>query len=190
MDKTRSLALSAILVALALGLSYLERLFPLQLLIPIPGVKLGLANIVTMMALYFLGAKTAFAILVVRCLLGSLFGGSISGLAMSLGGGICAFAVMTLVKRLPFCSVYGVSILGAAAHNTGQILAAVALLYSIHTFVYLPFLLFVSIVSGFLTGAVSAASFRAFDAIFSKAVLPFSNVERSADKSKPLEELK
>lgn len=181
MEKTRELALSAILVALAMGLSYLERLFPLQLLIPLPGVKLGLANVVTMMALYFLGAKTAFAILLVRCLLGGLLGGNISGLAMSLGGGICAFAAMTLAKRLPFFSVYGVSVLGAAAHNTGQVLTAAALLYSIHTFAYLPFLLFVSIVSGFLTGAVSAAGFRAFAAIFSKAVPPSLNVKRSAD---------
>lgn len=172
MEKTKALALSAVLVALALALSYLERLFPLQLLIPLPGVKLGLANIVTMMALYFLGAKPAFAILVVRCLLGSLFGGSISGLAMSLSGGICAFVVMALAKRLPVFSIYGVSILGAAAHNTGQVLAAVALLYSLHSFAYLPFLLFVSIGSGFLTGAVSAAGFRAFGAIFSKAVSP------------------
>ena len=172
MDKSKPLTLSAILVALALGLSYLERLFPLQLLIPLPGVKLGLANIVTMMALYFLGAKPAFSILVVRCLLGSLFAGSISGLFMSLGGGLCAFAVMALAKRLPCFSVYGVSVLGAAAHNTGQVLAAVALLYSSHTFAYLPFLLFVSIVSGLLTGAVSAAGFRAFSAIFPKAVSP------------------
>lgn len=172
MEKTKSPALSAVLVALALGLSDLERLLPLQLLIPLPGVKLGLANIVTMMALYFLGAKTAFAVLVVRCLLGSLFGGSISGLAMSLGGGICAFTVMTLAKRLPCFSVYGVSVLGAAAHNTGQVLAAASLLYSSHTFAYLPFLLFVSVASGLLTGAVSAAGFRAFAAIFPRAVPP------------------
>ena len=74
MTKTKQLALSAVLVALALGLSYLERFIPLQLLIPLPGVKLGLANIVTMMALYFLSGRIAFSVLVVRCLLGSLFG--------------------------------------------------------------------------------------------------------------------
>ena len=184
MHKTNALALSALLVALALGLSYLERLFPLQLLIPLPGVKLGFANIVTMMALYFLGAKPAFFILVVRCLLGSLFGGSISGLAMSLGGGLCAFAVMAPAKRLPCFSVYGVSVLGAAAHNTGQVLAAVALLYSSHTFAYLPFLLFVSIVSGLLTGAVSAAGFRAFSAIFPRAVSPEQGASREKKNHK------
>ena len=74
MTKSKQLALSAVLVALALGLSYLERFLPLQLLIPLPGVKLGLANIVTMMALYFLSGRIAFSVLVVRCLLGSLFG--------------------------------------------------------------------------------------------------------------------
>lgn len=66
MGKTRSLALSAMLIALALGLSYMERFLPLQLLIPLPGVKLGLANIVTLFALYFLGGKSAVQILVIR----------------------------------------------------------------------------------------------------------------------------
>ena len=174
MDKTKKMALSAVLVALALGLSYMERLFPLQLLVPLPGVKLGLANVATMMALYFLSARTAFSILSVRCLLGSFFAGSISGFAMSFGGGICAFLVMTLAKRLSVFSIYGVSILGAAAHNTGQVLAAALLLYSSYTVSYLPFMLVISIVSGFLTGSVSAAGFRTFAAIFPKAVPPSS----------------
>ena len=73
---TRQLALCAVLTALALGLSTLENLFPVTLLIPLPGVKLGLANIVTVFALYQLGALPALAILTARCLLGSLFAGT------------------------------------------------------------------------------------------------------------------
>lgn len=80
MDKTRRLARSALLTALALGLSYMERFIPLQLLIPLPGIKLGLANVVTLFAVYFLGSRAALQILCVRCLLGALFG----------GGNVCA----------------------------------------------------------------------------------------------------
>ncbi|MGM9669390.1 MAG: Gx transporter family protein [Faecousia sp.] len=170
MTKTKQLALSAVLVAMALGLSYLERFLPLQLLIPLPGVKLGLANIVTMMALYFLSGKITFSVLVVRCLLGSVFGGGVTALAMSLTGGLFAFAAMALAKKLPFLSVFGVSILGAAAHNLGQVCAAAALLYSGYTFAYLPFLLLLSIPSGLLTGTISAAAFRTLGSVFPTAV--------------------
>ena len=158
--KTKQLALSALLVSLALALSYTERFIPLQLLVPLPGVKLGLANIVTMAALYFLTPQTAFQILVVRCLLGCLFGSGVTALAMSLTGGLCAFFVMLQCKKLPVFSIFGVSILGAAAHNFGQVCAASLLLYSGHTFGYLPFLLLAAIPSGWITGAISSVTFR------------------------------
>ena len=158
--KTRSLARSALLVALALALSYIERWIPLNLVVPLPGVKLGLANIVTMTALFFLPSGQGFAILIVRCLLGSVFGGGISGLAMSLTGGILAYGTMALSKRVPFLSVYGVSILGAAAHNLGQVLAASVLMGSIYPFYYLPFLLLTGLVTGTITGTISSLIFR------------------------------
>ena len=145
--KAKALALCAVLVALALGLSYLERFLPLQMAVPLPGVKLGLANIVTLMALYFLGTRPAVTILGLRCFLGSLFGGGLSALAFSLTGGLL--------------SVYGVSVLGAAAHNLGQICAAMVLLGSVYVISYLPFLLAVSVLTGLATGAASSASFRA-----------------------------
>ena len=137
--KTKALALCAVLVALALGLSYLERFLPLQMAVPLPGVKLGLANIVTLMALYFLGTRPAVTILGLRCVLGSLFGGGLSALAFSLTGGLLALGTMTLARRIPALSVYGVSVLGAAAHNLGQICAAMVLLGSVYVISYLPF---------------------------------------------------
>ena len=88
------MTLCAILISMALVLSYIERFIPLQMFIPLPGIKLGLANIVTLMALFFLGEKSAFTILVLRCLLGSLFGGGISGLAFSMTGGLLSMTVM------------------------------------------------------------------------------------------------
>ena len=163
--RTKELARSALLIAAALALSYIERLFPLNLVVPLPGVKLGLANIVTMFALYFLPRRQAFLVLVLRCILGSIFGGGLSGLAMSLTGGILAFWTMALTKRLPVLSVYGVSMLGAAAHNLGQILAASVLMGSVYTFFYLPFLLLTALATGMITGTVSAFTFRALSAV-------------------------
>lgn len=150
------MALCAVLIALALALSYLERFIPLQLVIPLPGIKLGLANIVTLIALYLLGTKCAFAILIPRCILGAVFGGGITGLLFSLTGGILAMAVMALSRRVKCFSVYAVSILGAAAHNIGQILAAMAVLGSVYVASYLPYLLLVAIVTGFATGTASS----------------------------------
>lgn len=88
--KTRELTLCAVLSALALALSYMESFFPLVLLVPLPGVKLGLANIVTLYALYALDFPSALAILLVRCTLGALFAGNASALLFSLLGGLSA----------------------------------------------------------------------------------------------------
>ncbi len=156
MGNTKHLVQGAVLTSLALALSYMERFIPLQLLIPLPGVKLGLANVVSLIALYFLGTKSAFAILVLRCFLGAVFGGGITGLLFSLTGGLLSMTVMALCKNAPLLSVYGVSILGAAAHNVGQILAAMVLMHSIYIGMYLPYLLAVAIFTGLATGAAGA----------------------------------
>lgn len=160
MGKTKTITLCAVLTALALALSYTERLIPLQLLIPIPGIKLGLANIVTMTALYLLGARYSAMILLGRCVLGAVFGGGITGFLFSLWGGLLALGIMTLTKKWSIFSLYGVSILGAAAHNVGQILAAVVLLQSIYVGAYLPYLLLIGIVTGVMTGGATAGVLR------------------------------
>lgn len=162
--KTKRLTLCALLIALALALSYTERFIPLQMVIPLPGVKLGLANIVTLIALYLLGPKYAFSILIPRCIFGAVFGGGITGLLFSLTGGILAMATMTLARKLPIFSIYGVSILGAAAHNIGQILAAMVLMHSVYIGAYLPYLLFVALFTGFATGAAGAGILKALSA--------------------------
>ena len=157
----RSIALCAVLTALALGLSTLENLFPVTLVVPLPGVKLGLANIVTVFALYELGAVPALTILAARCLLGGVFAGNLSALLFSLLGGFTAMLVMIALHALPRLSVYGVSVGGAAAHNCGQVAAAMLTLGSAAPLAYLPFLLLVSVFTGALTGFVAAMLFRA-----------------------------
>lgn len=159
--KTKDIALCAVLTALALGLSVMENLIPVTAAIPLPGVKLGLANIVTVFALYELGAAPAVCILIARCLLGSLFAGNFSALLYSLLGGVTAMAVMIALKHCRRLSIYGVSIGGAAGHNVGQIAAAIIALGDTAVVGYLPVLLGVALITGTLTGFIAALLFRA-----------------------------
>ena len=162
MKKTaKQVTTCGVLTALALALSYVESFFPLSLAIPIPGIKLGLANIVTVFALYGLGARPAVMILLARCLLGAVFAGNMNALIFSLLGGLAAMAVMIALSRLRGLSVYGVSIGGAAAHNCGQVAAAVVTLGNGAPLYYLPVLLAASILTGALTGLVASCLFRA-----------------------------
>ena len=152
----RRLTRCAVLTALALALSVAEGLLPLTILFPLPGLRLGLANLVTVYALYALSGREALLILLARCVLGSLVGGNLTALAFSLTGGLLALGTMAALKRIPALSLLGVSVGGAAAHNTGQILAAMAVLGSRAPLLYLPPLLLCSIVTGAVTGAASA----------------------------------
>lgn len=165
MKNTKQLTLCALLISLALALSYLERLIPLQLLLPLPGVKLGLANIVTLLALYLLGPVNAFTVLILRCILGAAFGGGMTGFLFSITGGLLAMVVMITARRMPGLSIYGVSILGAAFHNIGQICMAALLMESIYVVAYLPYLLGISVVTGFLTGTACAGTLRGLYAL-------------------------
>ncbi len=158
---TKQLTLCALLTAMALALSYVENFLPLTLAIPVPGIKLGLANIVTVFALYALGPAQAMLILVARCLLGAVFAGNMNALLFSLLGGVAAMAVEILLSRLPKLSLYGVSMGGAAAHNCGQVAAAVLTLGNTAPLYYLPILLGISLLTGALTGLLASCLFRA-----------------------------
>ena len=159
----RQVTLCAMLTALALALSWVERFLPLSLLIPLPGIKLGLANIVTLFALYALGPAQALIILLSRCFLGAVFAGNLNALLYSLLGGIAAMLVMIVLSRSVRLSVYGVSVGGAAAHNCGQIAAAILTLGTAAPLTYLPVLLVSAVFSGILTGYLSSLLFRALE---------------------------
>ena len=158
---TKQLTLCGILTTLALALSVAENQIPLSMAIPLPGIKLGLANIVTVFALYALGPAQAMLILLARCLLGAVFAGNMNALLFSVMGGISAMLVMILLSRVKRLSIYGVSIGGAAAHNCGQIAAAIISLGNTAPLYYLPVLLGVSLFSGALTGLIAACLFQA-----------------------------
>lgn len=160
MTKTKQIALCGIFLALSLALSYMERFIPLQLVIPLPGIKLGLANIVTMLALCLFPKHYALLILIPRCVLGAVFGGGITALAFSLCGGLLALGCMMLGMKASGVSIYGISILGSAAHNIGQIIAAMVLMKSVYIGAYLPYLLIVAVFTGLLTGSICAGILR------------------------------
>ena len=156
-EKTRRLTLDAILLALALILAIVERWIPLDLLVPVPGIKLGLANIVSLFALARLTFSDALAILVMRCLIIGTFTGLTSFL-FSITGGLLALLVMAVLIRWEgrVFSMIGVSLAGAAAHNIGQISVAVLLLGEWRLLVtYLPPLLLTSLGTGTLTGVAA-----------------------------------
>lgn len=152
---TRRITLYSIFTALGLTLSFLERLVPIELFIPLPGIKLGIANIVTLLALVLFGFKGALLILSARCVLAAALFGSLTSLWFSICGGFLALVVMSLCLKSRWLSYVGVSIAGAAAHNTGQILAAAITMKSFYIFAYLPALLIASVVTGGIIGFVS-----------------------------------
>ena len=151
--RAKKTAYYALCIALAFVFSYLESLIPLN--IGVPGIKLGLANLVVVAALYVMGDRDAFIISMIRILLCGLTFGGVFSLVYSFAGGILSFAVMLLAKKSKRLSVLGVSVLGAAVHNVGQIAAAAAVMENAGVFYYLPVLLLSGAVTGALIGVLS-----------------------------------
>lgn len=151
MRKTKKLAYMALLTAAALTIFVLEAQIPV--LVPIPGVKLGLANIITLCALMTLGRKDALMILTARLLLGALLVGSAATLLYSAAGGLCAYAVMCALKNaFPENRLWVMSALAAVGHNFGQLAAAVWVLKGWGILIYAPVLLASGIAAGAVTG--------------------------------------
>lgn len=148
----RTLCRLALLTGVALILSYLEALLPP--LVPLPGVKLGLANLVTLVLLYRWGTAEAALVLAARILLAGLLFSNPVSILYSLGGGAAALASMALCHRCGRFSPPGVSVAGAAAHQVGQLGVAALLLRSAALFSYLTPLLLVSLLTGTLNGAL------------------------------------
>lgn len=139
------------MTALALIFSYVETFIPINALIPIPGVKLGLANIVVLVALYTMKFSDALAIAVIRIFLSGLLFGNPMTIAYSFVGGMLSLVIMWLLKKTKL-SVIGVSMVGGICHNIGQLLVAVALTSTVRLAYYLPVLLISGLITGLLMG--------------------------------------
>lgn len=150
----KKVAYSAILVALAMICSYVEALIPFHF--GIPGIKLGLANLVVVIALYLLKPSQAFGISVARIVLVAFLFGSLSSLLYSLAGGMLSFIVMLLLRKIRGFSVIGISIAGGVSHNVGQLLVAALVVENMSIFYYMPVLLIAGLITGMLIGIVAA----------------------------------
>ena len=146
--ETRKIARMGLLVALAMILSYVESLIPA--FVAVPGVKVGLANIVVIFALYTLGPVEALTVSLLRVILSSFLFGSVLSLLYSLSGALLSLGGMMVMKKLKIFSTLVVSVTGGVLHNVGQILVACLVLETDVLLYYLPVL----ILSGVVTGAV------------------------------------
>lgn len=147
---TKKVAYFGVLLSLSLILSYVESLFPFGF--GIPGVKLGLANLVTMIALFCLGVRRAVLLSVLRVILSGILFGNMFSVVYSLSGAAVSLFVMILLKKTKRFSILGVSIAGGVAHNIGQIVLATFLMENKAFFYYIPVLLIVGTVTGMLIG--------------------------------------
>lgn len=150
---TKKVAYFGVLLSLSLILSYVESLFPFGF--GIPGVKLGLANLVTMIALFRLGTRRAILLSVLRVILSGILFGNIFSIVYSLSGATFSLLIMILLKKTRQFSILGVSIAGGVAHNIGQIILATFLMENKAFFYYIPVLLVVGTVTGMLIGVGS-----------------------------------
>lgn len=155
---SKKIAHCALLAALAMIFSYIETLIPLNF--GIPGMKLGIANLVIVVGLYLLQPREVLLISVVRILLAGFMFGSGMSIIYSLAGGFLSFAAMLFLKRREGFSVVGVSLLGGVAHNVGQLLVAAAVVENLKLFYYLPALLIAGLVTGILMGILAGRILR------------------------------
>ena len=148
--RTKKIALGGILTALAMIFSYIESLIPIPL--PVPGVKLGIANIAIISVLYLLGSGQALLVNLLRITLTAVLFGNFNSFLFSMAGRMLSLLVMMILKKSGHFSIVGVSVAGGVFHNVGQITAAVFLMDTTAIYYYLPVLLIFGIVTGIIIG--------------------------------------
>lgn len=177
MTKNRKIVMVSLLISLGLVLHLVENLFPLTAVVP--GAKLGLTNIVTLVAISIFGFTASFQVVIFRVILASLLAGTFMTINfyLSFSGGIFSFILMYLAYYYlkDYLSLIGISIIGAAAHNIAQITAAYLIIENIGIFYYLPFLILLALPTGFGVGLVS---------YFTLKHLPYSTIGGSSNDKK------
>lgn len=151
--KQCSLALLSMLLALGLICSYVESLIPFYF--GVPGVKLGLTNIVVLFALYLFGEKEAFTISIMRIILVGFLFGNLFSIVYSLAGGILSLVVMMLLKKYAKVNILSVSVAGGIVHNLGQLIIVAILVDNYNVFYYMTVLFISGVITGFLIGIIS-----------------------------------
>ena len=142
-----------VFTALALIFSYVETLIPIHL--GIPGVKLGLANLIIVITLYKMGTKESYILSVVRIVLAGFIFANMFSILYSMAGGLLSLTVMVFLKQTDKFSVMGISMAGGVFHNIGQLIMAAIVLESLSITYYLPALLIAGVLTGFLIGFIA-----------------------------------
>lgn len=150
---SRKVAFYGIFAALAILMGYVEAILPSP--VPIQGVKLGLANVIILIAMYFMGGKAALGINIIRVTISALLFNGFSGFLYSMAGAGASFIIMILAKKIKSSSIIGVSVLGGITHNIAQIGVAAAVLNTPGLMYYIPVLLISGTVMGVITGMVA-----------------------------------
>ena len=161
--KTKKVAMLGLTIALAMIMSYIEALVPLSF--AVPGIKMGLANIVIIFVLYKIGTKEAILVSLIRVILVSLLFSNVMAMAYSIAGAVLSLSVMWILKKTDKFSFVGVSIAGGIMHNVGQIIMAVILLGTEQIALYLPVLIITGTVTGVVIGIVSGLVINRFKTI-------------------------
>ena len=151
---TKKIAYLGLLIALAFVFSYIEFLIPVN--IGVPGAKLGLANLVIIVALYTLSEKDAFVLSVVRIVLVGFTFANLASMLYSLAGGVLSYVAMVIAKKTNKLSITGVSVLGGVFHNIGQIIMAIWVVKTVSLVYYLPVLMVSGIVAGVAIGILGS----------------------------------
>lgn len=152
---TRTLVFISVLVAQGMILSFIESMLPIPFFVP--GAKLGLANIITLTAIYMLTFKQATAVVLLRVILTAATFGSLSTFLYSFAGSVFSLLIMAAVLKVfrNDISLIGVSVLGAVAHNMGQLMVATFMIHNILMLSYLPLLLIAAVPTGIFVGIVA-----------------------------------
>ena len=149
---TKTIAMLAMMIAIALVFSYVETLIPINF--GIPGVKLGLANLAIVAVLYIMGGKQALFVSVVRIVLSGFLFANLASILYSLAGGLLSLAIMVLLQKTKKFPVVVVSVIGGICPNVGQLIVAMFVVESLSLTVYLPVLLIAGFLTGLLIGIV------------------------------------
>ena len=143
-----------VFTALALIFSYVETLIPINF--GIPGIKLGLANLIIIIALYKMKIGEAYALSIVRVILAGFMFGNLFSIIYSLAGGLLSLTVMMLLKKTDKFSVFGISMAGGVFHNVGQLIVAIIVMENLNIAYYMPVLLISGLITGFVIGLVAS----------------------------------
>ncbi len=163
-DRTKTIVLCGFYIAVSMILSYIETLIPFNF--GIPGIKLGLANLTTVIILYSLGWKEALCVNLIRIILSGFMFGNLSMIMYSLAGAILSFICMILVKRTGKTSPMGVSLVGGVTHNIGQLIVAAFALRTLSILYYVPVLIIAGAITGALIGYITILVLPAVRIVF------------------------